>query len=167
MVAWGGIEPPTRGFSMELRATFGTAFARNNEQNQTLTAQSTAMERSRGQWKRSSGRRKVADESRYLRRPRLTHRRRRSEAARTPGSATTWQQQGLSHRWQVPEVQANVDLTKHHATRPVERRALEPRAAGVVVQNDKGLAMVMSAQPPFDGLQSGHAAVLWRVPLLM
>jgi hypothetical protein len=45
LVAWGGIEPPTRGFSKGIRVRVVTYSTRNNQQNQALTAHSTAIER--------------------------------------------------------------------------------------------------------------------------
>jgi len=45
LVAWGGIEPPTRGFSIEIRTRSTTTPTRNYQQNQALGAHPTAAER--------------------------------------------------------------------------------------------------------------------------
>lgn len=45
LVAWDGIEPSTRGFSMGIRVREGPILKRNSEQNQALAAQSTAVDR--------------------------------------------------------------------------------------------------------------------------
>jgi hypothetical protein len=47
LVAWGGIEPPTRGFSIEICVRFVTDYRRNNQQNQSLSPHRTAVKRSR------------------------------------------------------------------------------------------------------------------------
>ena len=46
LVAWGGIEPPTRGFSIGIRVLSALASTRNYQQNQALRTHSTAVKRS-------------------------------------------------------------------------------------------------------------------------
>jgi hypothetical protein len=43
LVAWGGIEPPTQGFSMEILVRKKTQKTRKTQTYQALTAQSTAI----------------------------------------------------------------------------------------------------------------------------
>ena len=46
MVAWGGIEPPTQGFSISIPGVGKSTSTRNIHMNQALTAHWTAIKRS-------------------------------------------------------------------------------------------------------------------------